>query len=43
MPQIPSGGGSIALEAIGVVAAIGAIALVAVLVQRSAAEVDSGP
>ena len=38
-----SGGGGIALEAIGVVAAIGAIALVAVLVQRSAAEVDSRP
>ena len=36
-----SGGGGVALEAIGVVAAIGAIALVAVLVQRSAAEVDS--
>jgi len=38
-----SAGGGLALEAIGVVAAIGAIALVAVLVQRSAAEVDSSP
>jgi hypothetical protein len=38
-----SGGGGIGLEAIGVVAAIGALALVAVLVQGSAAEVDSSP
>lgn len=38
-----AGGGGIALEAIGVAAAIGALALVAVLVRRSAAEVDSSP
>ena len=38
-----SSGGGLALEGIGVVAAIGAIALVAVLVQPSAAEVDSSP
>ena len=38
-----AGGGGVALEAIGVAAAIGAIALVAGLVRRSAAEVDSGP
>ena len=37
------GGGGVALEAIGVAAAIGAIALVAGLVQRSATEVDSSP
>ena len=38
-----SGGGGAALEAIGVAATIGALGLVAVLVRRSATEVDSGP
>lgn len=38
-----SGGGGVALEAIGVAAVIGALTLLAVLVRRSAAEVDSGP
>ncbi len=38
-----SGGGGAALEAIGVVATIGALGLVALLVRRSATEVDSGP
>lgn len=38
-----SGGGGIALEAIGVAATIGALALVAVLIRRSATEVDSSP
>ena len=37
-----SGGGGVALEAIGVAAAIGALVLLAVLVRRSATEVDSG-
>ncbi len=36
-----SGGGGVALEAIGVAAAIGALILVALLVRRSATEVDS--
>ncbi len=36
------GGGGVALEAIGVAAAIGALVLLAVLVRRSATEVDSG-
>jgi hypothetical protein len=36
-----AGGGGVALESIGVAAAIGALALVAALVRRSAAEVDS--
>jgi hypothetical protein len=36
-----SGGGGAALEAIGVTATIGALAMVAVLVRRSASEVDS--
>lgn len=38
-----SGGGGVVLEAIGVAAAIGAIALVVGLVHRSATEVDSRP
>ena len=38
-----SGGGGVALEAIGVAAAIGALVLVALLVRRSAPEVDSTP
>ena len=38
-----SGGGGVVLEAIGVAAVIGALALLAMLVRRSAAEVDSGP
>jgi hypothetical protein len=38
-----SGGGGVVLEAIGVAAVIGALALLAVLVRRGAAEVDSGP
>lgn len=38
-----SGGGGVALEAIGVAAAIGALVLVALLVRRSAPEVDSRP
>jgi hypothetical protein len=38
-----SGSGGVALEAIGVAAAIGALVLLAVLVRRSAAEVDSAP
>lgn len=38
-----SGGGGAALEAIGVAAAIGALALVAVLVRRGGTEVDSRP
>jgi hypothetical protein len=36
-----SGGGGVALEAIGVAATIGALAVMAALVRRSAAEVDS--
>ncbi len=36
-----SGGGGVALEAIGVAAAIGALVLLALLVRRSATEVDS--
>jgi hypothetical protein len=38
-----SGGGGLGLEAIGVAAAIGALALVAVLVRRTATAVDSSP
>lgn len=38
-----SGGGGVALEAIGVAAAIAALGLVAVLVRRSVSEVDSRP
>jgi hypothetical protein len=38
-----SGGGGAALEAIGVAATIGALGLVAMLVRRSATEVDSRP
>ena len=38
-----SGGGGVALEAVGVAAAIGALVLLALLVRRSAAEVDSAP
>jgi hypothetical protein len=38
-----SGSGGLALEAIGVAAAIGSLALVAALVRRSGTEVDSSP
>jgi hypothetical protein len=38
-----SGGGGVSLEAVGVAATIGALALVAVLVRASGAEVDSRP
>ena len=38
-----SGGGGAALEAIGVAATVGALGLVAMLVRRSATEVDSEP
>jgi hypothetical protein len=38
-----AGGGGIALEGAGVAAAIGALVLVAILVRRTSAEVDSSP